>query len=123
MNPYMSLNGKKYATLGRSWQETYNKPGTARVTLLGRTDVTYGPAVITGWDGEIKVPVQAATGWGIITDFMTAVQTRAAMTFIDHYSNTYSVHLMGTFQRKSLMNMWDSNSNSFIIPVKLVKET
>ncbi len=57
MNDYIVLDGKKYKTPAKFWQPYVDKPATVRKTLLGDTDVTFGPAVTEEWRGQIEGPV------------------------------------------------------------------
>ncbi len=57
MNDYIVLNGKKYKTPAKFWQPYVDKPATLRKTLLGETDVTFGPAVTEEWRGQIEGPI------------------------------------------------------------------
>ncbi len=57
MNNYITLDGKKYMTPAKFWQPYVDKPATVRKTLMGATDVTFGPAVTEEWRGQIEGPV------------------------------------------------------------------
>jgi hypothetical protein len=122
MNKYVVLNGKRYTTLAANWTPTFAKPMTVRQTLLGSTDVAYGPGVIEGWQGEIKAYAQAPSSeWGTITDLMTAIKTLGAVTFVDHLGTSCTVHVTGPGNQRSLHNMWNASSNCFYVPVQLTK--
>lgn len=122
MNDYITLNGKRYKTPSTNWAPVYNKPSTVRYTLLGAADATYGPAMGYEWQGEIEVPYSATAPWGSLSDFQATLALMTSCSFIDHLGTSYTVHVVGPqFRQRSLMSMWDSNSNKFYIPVRLIK--
>jgi hypothetical protein len=53
MNNYIELDGHKYVTPFGKWVPVIDKPSTARITLDGDLDVTYGPATWKKWQGMI----------------------------------------------------------------------
>lgn len=123
MNNYISLDGKYYFTpFGRWSPPLINKPSTTKVTSDGSTDVTYGPASFLSWEGDIEAPVTApGSGYGTVSDLMTSLAKRQALTFYDHYNTQYSVHAIGPFQSSSMSPKWDSASNIFLVTVNLVQ--
>jgi len=124
MNNYITLDTKKYATPANNWHCITRKPNTARFTLQGDLDVTYGPAVPVYWEGEIIGPVTArATGWGTIANLRTSLAKQESLNFTDHYGSSYTVHSIGDLQERSLSNKWDDPTNVLYISVKLVKES
>ena len=122
MNKYITLNGKKYATLSKTWVPTFQKPMTVRTTLLGEVSATYGPTTIKGWQGEIKAPASVSdNSWGTIDDLITALDILGPVSFIDHVGTTVNVHITATGNQRALINMWDSSNNSFFVPVALTR--
>lgn len=122
MNNYITLNSKQYLCPAKEWKRVFSKPSTIRKTLAGSTDVTYGAAAFEEWRGQIEAPYYAASPWGTISDLETVIQLLTSCSFTDHYGNTSTVHVVGPeFTETSLMAMWDSASNKFYIPVRLVK--
>ena len=117
MNNYIEINNKKYKTLGSNWTPQSMMPSQVRPTWNGRLDVVYAPTVIQNYVGVIIVPVTPATGFGYLSDFRTAYQTKAAQTFKDHYGNQFTIVFTGILPEKSIMNTWDAASNEFNIPV------
>ena len=124
MNTYVVLNGKKYVTVAKTWIPTFQKPMTVRNTLLGEVSATYGPAVIKGWQGEIKAPVQVEdASFGTVQDLLAALDTLGPVSFTDHEGTTVDVHVTMTANRRSLVNVWDSASNCFYVPVAMTRAT
>jgi hypothetical protein len=122
MNNYISLDGLKYYTPNKYWSPVEDKPATIRQTLLGATDVTYGPAVFCEWRGQIEGPVTPKDGtWGSITTLRTTIAKMVAVAFVDHYGTGMNVHALGPFQERSLSPRWDSASNSIYVTVRIVK--
>jgi len=111
MNAYITLDGSKYTTLHRNWQEGAITPSTSRVLLNSEYDSTFGPSTKITWEGEIKVDVsEAREGWGSISDLKTTCKKKQRVTFVDHYSNSYDAHVRG-YKQRSLSPMWDGSSN------------
>lgn len=122
MNNYITLDGKKYATNAANWQPVYQKPHTERRTLTGALDITYGPATIFAWEGEINAPVTPRdVDWGTIGDLRTTLAKKQAVFLTDHGGDTYHVHCLGDNEERTLMNVWDSELNVFYVKVRLVK--
>ena len=124
INEYISLDGKKYATLAKSWQPYTLKPNTVRFTLGGDLDITYSAATPVSWEGEIVADVTArGTGWGTIENLRTTLVKKTSVVLIDHYGNSYNVHPTADIIEKSVLPNWNDPSNSFHVNVVLVKES
>lgn len=122
MNNFITLDGKKYATNAANWKPVYGKPHTERRTLTGAVDITYGPATIFAWEGEINAPViPRDTDWGAISDLRITMAKKEAVAMTDHNGDTYDIHCLGEHDERSLMNVWDSAGNVFYVKVRLVK--
>ena len=122
MNNYIVLDGLKYKTPGKSWNNITTKPGTVRYTLLGAIDGTFGAATLFDWDGEIEGPVTPQDGtWGTITTLRASLAKLSALSFTDHYGNSFTVICQGPFKERSLMNMWDSPSNTIFVQAHITK--
>lgn len=122
MNDYITLDGFKYITPARNWTVVNGKPGTERYTLSGALDISYGPATPKSWVGEIGGPVTArAAGWGTIADLRTTLAKKESVSLTDHVGTVYTVHCLGDFSERSLLNKWDSAVNTFYVSVRLVK--
>lgn len=115
------LDTYKYMTPADNWRPGPSKPATARVNLNGTMDVTYGPAVINQWTGDIIAPAVAAEGWGTKALLDVTIAKRSAVAFQDHYGNACTVHVLGTFEAVSRSPMWDGASNEFLVAVVLLK--
>lgn len=120
MNNYIVLNGKKYKTLAADWTPVPIKPATSRYLLSGAVDVSYGPGVYREYRGVLLVPQAPAEGWGGRADLEAAFEQRRGLDFTDHEENVRVVHLFGELPRQSISPRWDSPSNEFRVPVRLV---
>lgn len=119
-NAYIVLDGLKYTTLQRSWKPVPVKSSQDRLNLDGSRDVTYGPAVFTDYQGEIVAPVTPAdTSYGTYEDLMETIEQLEAVSFTDHYGNTFNVHVLGPFELKSLLPDWNSSSNMWYVDVRI----
>jgi hypothetical protein len=123
MNDYITLDGYKYATNAKKWDEVKSKPATERYTLSGVLDITYGAAFPQAWEGEINAPVTArAEGWGTFTTLSATLAKKSGVVFVDHYGSSYTIHCLGELRPRSLFHRWDSVANIFYVFVRLVKE-
>jgi hypothetical protein len=123
MNNYITLDGNKYATLAKTWKPLTVKPSTDRLTLQGNIDVSYGPGVVKEWQGTIVADVsQRATGWGTVTTLKATLEKRESVSFTDHNGTTYTVHVLGTFDERSLTNVWDDSQNKIHFNVRILSE-
>lgn len=121
MNDYITLDGKKYKTLFRSWRQTTPKASSERVLLSGALDVTYGHASYKLWTGEIEGPVTPIDGsWGSVTDLRATLAKVVGVSLTDHYGNTYTVHQIGPPQEDPFSPKWDGASNVIYFNVHLV---
>jgi len=123
MNNYIILNSKKYSTPAKAWEPIPDKPATFRVTLDGKADVTYGPATISEYRGEVEAPVQSDTGWGNVTDLRAVVATLGSVSFTDHFGNSFLAHILGPNGERYLTPMWDASENKVRIAVRLIIES
>lgn len=121
MNNYMKLDGYKYKTPAKNWRPVPAKPATTRVNLDSSTDVTYGPATIHQWIGDIIAPAVADGGWGTKDTLDVTITKRSAVAFEDHYGDACDVHVLGTLDAISLSPMWDGASNEWLVAVVLLK--
>jgi hypothetical protein len=120
MNNYITLDGFKYVTPFGKWTPVMDKPATARIDLLGGLDVTYGPATWQRWQGMIEVAANPTTGYGSPYELRATLAKRTAVTFVDHYGETYNVHLLGPFPEMSFTPVWDGNSNVIFFQLTVV---
>jgi hypothetical protein len=120
MNNYVKIADYKYKTVGNEWTPVNSVPTQIRQTLSGRTDIVFGVAGRAAYEGMVIVPVAAPTGFGCIDNFRTAYRASAISAFEDHYGNAMNIAFVGTISEKSLINMWDADSNEFRIPVTLL---
>lgn len=121
MNNYVTFDTLKYKAPHGAFSQMRNKPATERVTLSGKSDITFGPGTLTQWVGEILAPVTPEdTGWGDIDDLRASLEKRTALPFIDHYNTAVTVYAMGPHGETSKVPMWDAASNEFRITVRFV---
>ena len=127
MNDYIELDGYCYKTTVKTWNPPIpRKPMTVRVNVDGSLDVTYAAASPLTWGGEIKLagtpsstpPAQDKT-WGTQSDIETTLAKLEAVTFVDHFGDSYSVHIR-PFGSRSLTPMWDAASNALYYGVTLI---
>lgn len=125
MNDYVTLNGKRYTAPFGMFAPRRSKPSRVRYNLSGALDVTYGPALPLVWEGKLKVPAVEADSdpEGDIDDFRVAIALKTSMAFIDHYGNSYTVHLLGNFVEDPKIPVLDSVDNVFYIPVRIIRAT
>ena len=123
MNNYMKLDGYKYMTPSKNWRPVPSKPSTVRVNLDASIDVTYGPATVHEWVGDIIAPNAAEGGWGTKATLDATIAKRAVVSFEDHYGDAYTVHVLGSFDAISRSPMWDGASNEWLVAVVLLKVT
>jgi hypothetical protein len=121
-NPYITLDGKKYATVAKGWQPSTPKPVTARQLANGNLDVTYGVKNLRTWEGEIIAHVsEDRTGYGTSSDIETSLAKLQGLTFIDHYGTTVTVHVI-VWKPRSMINDWASSTNKFYYTVRLMAD-
>lgn len=121
MNAYVTLDGKKYVCLHGRWAKQTSKPASERQTLSGSVDITYGPAAFTIWEGNVRVYVTPAVGYGTPANLETSYAKTTTMAFTDFDGVGYTVHFVGTLTPESLSPMWDAATNSFTYKIRLVK--
>jgi len=123
MNNYINLDGKRYLTPHKRFNAMPAKLSTVRKTLAGATDVTFGPAIFTEWQGVIEAPITPISGsYGTIADLRTSLAKTVSVGLTDHYATSYTVYIVGgPYTEESFTSMWDGASNVFYVPVRLVK--
>lgn len=95
-------------------------PGSDELALNGQSLVTFGPASVMTWQGNIKAPVTPrGEGWGDVDNLRTTLQKLSTLSFTDHYSNTYTVVVRQTQPEQSKTPMWDGASNEIAFPVEV----
>lgn len=123
MNNYITLDGKRYAAPYKEFGPLMNKPSTERVTLSGRSDVTYGPATLQEWIGILHAPVTPRAGeWGDIDDLRATLAKRYSVSYTDHYGTTMTAYILGPHPEQSMSPMWDGARNVFKVTVKIQRE-
>jgi len=121
MNPYITLDGEKYATLHKDWSPTQDNPRSIRHTSLGVADVTYSSGMLYVWEGTIVAKYTPAAGYGSFSDLMTTLAKKASLSFTDHLGSSHIVVASGPYKPKCDIPNWDSPSASFQVQVKLTK--
>lgn len=122
MNNYITLNGKRYKTNSDTWTPpTQQRPVQVKKLWSGKNDVTFGPASIVEWSGDVIAPVVPdGPEYGSVVDLRTAYSLLQPLSFIDHYGVSYTVVLAGSIAERSKTPVWDGASNSFLVPIILV---
>jgi hypothetical protein len=121
MNPYIELDGKKYAAIHGQWAPATHRPVVVRRLLSGNTNVTFGPASNKRWQGKLTAAISPGTGYGSINNLRTTYEKLEALTFVDHYGVTHSVIIDRTVNEASNVPMWDSPENKIQVNLTLVK--
>jgi hypothetical protein len=120
MNAYVTFDTLKYSAPHGRFSPARSKPSTARITLSGASDVSYGPGTTREWVGVLTAPAKADTGWGSIDDLRDTLDKRQALAFIDHYGTAVTVYAIGVHNEMSFTPMWDGDSNTWTVSVRLV---
>lgn len=123
-NAYIQLDGKKYATVARNWSPQVQKPMTVRQLSNGDLDVTYGQKALKFYAGEIvanvsETPARLSAGWGTSSDIETSLEKMQGLAFVDHYGNSFTVHI-GGWKKRSLSPAWGGASNKLYYEVRLI---
>ena len=123
MNNYIVLDGLRFKTPGNNWQPVLNKPASARTTLNGELNVTYGASNMTSWQGTILGPVTPTdSNWGSIDDLRAILRKNESVLVRDHLNNLGVVHLMGPFSETSISNVWDCPRNEIRVSARIYSE-
>ena len=118
---YIVLDGLKYRTLAKQWKPQVNKPATARVTLQGEIEATFGVTNILKWQGIIVAPVTApAVDFGTVDTLRTSLKKREIVSFSDHYGTEYQVVVTGPFDEQYIQNVWNAVTNKVMITVEIM---
>jgi hypothetical protein len=121
MNNYVTFDTLKYAAPHGGFGPIRNKPTTERITLSGKSDITFGPGTLIEWTGEILAPVTPRdTGWGDIDDLRDSLEKRTYLPFIDHYNVATTVYALGAHAENSITPVWDGATNEFRVTVRFV---
>ena len=113
MNAYITLDGKKYATVQKNWSPASQKSVTIRPLADGDMDVSFGNGNIRSYKGEIvAVADETRTGWGTSSDLVTSLDKMQVLTLIDHNNNTYNCVCQG-WKHRSLTPKWDSGKQYY----------
>jgi hypothetical protein len=120
-NSYVTLDGYRYSALRKTWKPVVVKPSQDRLNLDGTRDVTYGPAVIVDWEGELVAHTSpASTEYGSYDDLMQTIAKTESVTFVDHFGTSYNVHVLGPFDMRSNLPDWNSASNVWYVMLRIV---
>lgn len=124
MNDYIILDGKRYTAPFLQFEAKRQVPQRQKYTLGGTLDVTYGPANPLFWEGKLKVPVlELDSDYGNIVDFRLTIVKKIAVSFTDHLTDVYTVHISGVHHEIPKVPVVDSVENVFYIPIKLTRAT
>jgi hypothetical protein len=125
--PYIILDGYRYRALARQWRPVPTRSATARLTLQGNLEGTFGAGGMKRWEGLISTThgessPGAADGTldGNISTLRTSLMKRQALPFTDHTGAAYSVVAIGPFPEQAVQNVWNAPSNKYQVQVQLV---
>lgn len=121
--PYIILDGYRYKTLAKQWRPVTIRPATPRLTLNGVLEATFGVRSLRRWEGMVSVrhgtaAPGAANGTleGNIFTLRQTIEKRSFVAFTDHNGTAYpSAVLVGPFDERSLVNVWDSAANKYFV--------
>lgn len=120
-NSYIILDGLRYKTLAKQWKPAITRPASARLTLQGNMEVTFGVGVLNRWEGSIIArPTTADPAYGTIDSLRASLRKTAPLAFTDHYGKEHSVVALGPFQETSLINVWEAAGNKIFVNVTLL---
>jgi hypothetical protein len=124
--PYVILDGYRYKTLAKQWRPAALRAATARLTLQGNLEATFGVGALKRWEGLISTPhgetaPGAADGtlYGNIVTLRASLQKLQTLPFTDHTGAAYTVVAIGPFGEQTIQNVWDAASNKYFIQVQL----
>jgi hypothetical protein len=119
-----NLNGTvlKFRTVHKQWSPVTDKPMSVRYAWDGTIDVTYGPGMFHSWRGVIMADVTPLAGWGSVSDVRNLIALLKSVPFVDHYGNSYTVHIQPIGEERSYSSKWDNASNMILFPVQLYAE-
>jgi len=129
INNYISINDGsntyKYKTTSRSWKYQPEQPSSMRLRLDGNIDITYGPALVHSWEGEIIAPVATQpAGWGTVATLRTQLAKKVVFQFTDHYGATFTdTAIEGPFREDSIQPDWASNENEILVKIRVTATT
>lgn len=115
---YITLDGYKYTTLQQSWVPTVSNPSTARLTLAGDLDTTWGVAEVYNFSGEVRADVSPASGYGSPDNLRTSLKKKQQLSFTDHYGTVHSIAVAG-FEERSHSPGWDATDNAFFFTLSM----
>lgn len=115
---YIILDGYKYTTLQQSWVPAVNNPSTARLTLAGGLDTTWGVKEVYSFQGDVKADISPATGYGSPDNLRTSLKKKSQLSFTDHYGTAYTIAISG-FEERSHSPGWDASDNSFFFTLSM----
>jgi hypothetical protein len=121
MNDYVTLDGKKYATIHGQWQPSTDRPVVIKRLLSGNSNVTFGPASNKRWRGKFVAAVTPATGYGSVDDLRATCEKLEALSFTDHYGNVHTIVIDRAVDESSNVPKWDSPENKMHVNITVVK--
>jgi len=124
MNDYIVLDGKRYKARFPQFDRLRRKPSRERMTLGGKLDVTYGPAVWVLWQGPLVVDYTPGdTLYGSSDELDVTFDKTVALTYIDHFGTAFTPPIVGNLPRQSLTPVHDGAENRFLYTVRIIKAT
>lgn len=115
---YVTLDTKKYAALQQAWIPSVSNPMTARVTLAGTLDTTWGTDEVYNWQGELRADVTPDSGYGSPSDLRTSLKKKQQLAFTDHYGVSYNIAVTG-FQERSHSPNWEGTDNAMFFAIEI----
>ncbi len=123
---YIILDGYRYKTLAKQWRPYTVRAATARLTLLGSLEATFGTGTLKKWEGIISTPHGESSPGdpdgtldGNIVTLRLALEKRQVLSFTDHNGIVYDVIAVGPFGEQTIQNVWNAASNKYMVQVQL----
>jgi hypothetical protein len=123
---YVILDGYRYKALAKQWRPLSQHAATARLTLGGVLETTFGVGTLKKWEGLLAAPHGEAspgaadgTRNGNIYTLRLTLDKRATLSFTDHNGTVYTVVAQGPFEETSLLNVWNAADNKYYVRVML----
>ncbi len=122
---YIILDGYRYKALAKQWRPMVLRPSTARMTLQGDLEATFGVGSLIRWEGIISTSHgEASPGTangsldGNIYTLRASLKKLTMLPMTDHTGTAYSVVAMGPFSEQTAQNVWNAASNKYYVQVQ-----
>ena len=115
---YVILDSLKYAALQQAWVPVINNPSSARVTLAGGLDTTWGSKEVYQFSGELRSDVAPVSVYGTPAQLRTSLKKKQQLAFTDHYGVAYTIAVSG-FEERSHSPNWEGADNCMFLNIQI----